>query len=77
MISEFATLSRGELEEQHQQKSKELADANLLIEELKNQDDSTGETIKLLTSKQNKQSENIEKMTEDRTKLEQKLAAVE
>ena len=77
MLSEFAKLSRSELEEQHSQRSKELTVANQLIEELKTQNAAAEENLKQLTSKQNKESESMDKISDDRTKLEQKLTAIE
>ena len=77
MISEYASLSRAELEEQHQQKSKELFDAKLTIDELKTSGAVSEETIKQLTSQQTKNKENLEKLAEDRGTLERKLTTVE
>ena len=77
MISEYASLSRTDLEEQHQQKSKELFDAKLTIEELKTSSAVAEETIKQFKSQQNKNSENLEKLVDDRGTLERKLASVE
>ena len=77
LISEYASMSRAELEEQHQQRTKELFDSKLSIDESKTQAAVAEDAVKQLVAKQNKQSEKTEKMAEDRQKFEQKLSSVE
>ncbi|XP_063694659.1 IQ domain-containing protein E-like [Bolinopsis microptera] len=77
LISEYASLSRTDLEEQHQQNSKELFDAKLTIGELKTSSAVAEETIKQFKSQQTKNSENLEKLVDDRGALERKLASVD
>ncbi|KAL5257307.1 hypothetical protein ACHWQZ_G012287 [Mnemiopsis leidyi] len=77
LISEYASLTRAQLEETHQQKCKELFDARLTIEELKTSGSVSDETIQQLKSQQTKNKDNLEKLAEDRGTLERKLASVD